>query len=132
MKKRRPESQTMDEYILQTTAEKKPETIEQLVKLVQQRFHFSDEEILKHILLLQSKGKITFKKTPVAATEFSAYVVSRKAYWYWATLIFTSVTAVLALQIPENAYPMVYARYVLGSSVARVHLDKGAFLGKKS
>jgi len=115
LKKRLSENQTMDEYILQTAKEKKPETIKQLIKLVQQRFHFSDEEILKHILRLQSRGKITLKEKTVAVAKFSAYMVSSKAIWYWATLIFTGLTAVLALQIPENAYPMVYTRHVLGS-----------------
>jgi len=105
----------MDDYILQTAEEKKPETTKQLVKIVQQRFHFSDEEILKHILRLQSKGKIMLKKKPIVTTKFSAYIGSSKAHWYWATIIFTSITAVLALKIPKNAYPMVYVRYVLGS-----------------
>lgn len=135
MKKRRSRDQTIDEYILQTTAGENPETIEQLVKLIHQKFHFSDEEILRHILLLQSEGKITLKKTPVAATKSSTSVVSSKAYWYWATLVFTGVTAVLALQIPENAYPLVYTRYIFGSFLVLLlpgyTLIKALFSAKK-
>jgi len=110
-----PDVQTMDAYILQKIKSENPETIEQLVKLVQQKFHCSDEEILKRILLLQSKGEITLKKKHVTTTKFSAYLVSSKTYWYWATLIFTAITGILVLKIPENAYPIVYARYFFGS-----------------
>jgi len=104
---------SIDKHILQAIARKNPETIEQLVKFVKQEIGFSDKEILEHILILQSEGKITLKRTSVA--KFSAYTILSRAYWYWTALIFTGVTLFLVLQIPENAYPIIYARYLFGS-----------------
>jgi len=106
---------SVDECILRIITEKNPETIKQLVELVRQEIDFPEKEILKHTLSLQSEGKITLKKMPDAATNFSSYILSRRAYWYWATLIFTGVTVLLVLQVPENAYPIVYVRYFFGS-----------------
>jgi len=105
---------SVDECILQIITEKNPETIEQLVELVRQEIDFPEKEILKHTLSLQSEGKIRLKKTS-PATKFSAYTITSRAYWYWATLIFTGVTVLLVLQVPENAYPIVYVRYFFGS-----------------
>lgn len=104
---------SIDKHILQIIVRKNPETIEQLVELVKQEVDFSDKEILEHILILQNEGKITLKRTSV--TKFSAYTILSRAYWYWAALIFTGVTLFLVSQIPENAYPIVYARYFFGS-----------------
>lgn len=104
---------SIDKRILQIIAGKNPETIGQLVELVRQEIGFSDKEILEHILILQSEGKITLKRTSVA--KFSAYTILSRAYWYWTALIFTGVTLFLVLQIPENAYPIVYARHFFGS-----------------
>jgi len=113
--KRQSENQTIDEYILQTAMEKKPENVEQLITLVQQEFHYSDKEILRRILTLQNEGKIALKKEPVATTKLSTYLVSSKALWYWATLVFTAVTTAVVLTVPENVYPLVYIRIVLGT-----------------
>ena len=106
---------SVDECILRIITEKNPETIKQLVELVRQEIDFPEKEILKHTLSLQSEGKITLKKMPDAATNFSSYILSRRAYWYWATLIFTGITLFLVLQIPENVYAITYARYFFGS-----------------
>jgi len=105
---------SVDECILQIIREKNPETIERLVELVRQEVDFSEKEILKHILLLQSEGRIRLKGTSLAAKS-STYAILSRAYWYWATLIFTGVTVLLVLEVPENAYPIVYARYFFGS-----------------
>jgi len=104
---------SVDERILRIIRKKNPETIERLVELVRQEIDFPEKEILKHILILQTEGKISLKRTSVVKS--SAYTILSKAYWYWATLIFTGVTLFLVLQIPENAYPVVYARYFFGS-----------------
>jgi len=105
--------ESIDKHILQAIARKNPETVEQLVELVRRKDNFSEEEILNRILILQNEGKITLKKTPIS--KISTYTILGRAYWYWATLIFTGITVFLVLQIPENAYPIVYARYFSGS-----------------
>lgn len=108
------ENISIGEHILQILAEKNPETIEQLVKLVRQKSDFSEKQILKCILSLQSEGKIKLNDaTPIAKSSTNA--ILRRAYWYWATLIFTVVTVLLVLRVLENVYPIVYVRYFFGS-----------------
>jgi len=105
----------IDQHIIQIVKEKKPENIKLLVKLIQEKFPLSDQEILDHILDLQENEQIRFKPnqtlTPQKLTD---YLRSSQAYWYWITIIITSTTALLVFAIPEDAFPQVYARYVLG------------------
>ena len=67
MKKKQSNDQTIDECILRTVAVKKPENIAELITLVQQESHYSDTEILNHIITLQNEGKIVPEKETVAA-----------------------------------------------------------------
>jgi len=110
-----PENQALDAYILQLIKSEKLESVEQLVKLVQQKFHSSDKEILKRILYLQTAEEIALNEKPDMREKFSPYLISNKAGWYWATVLSAVVTVVLVFKIPENTYPLVYARYFFGS-----------------
>ena len=109
------ENISIGEHILQVLAEKNPETIEQLVKLVRQKSDFSEKQILKCILSLQSEGKIKLEGASPAAKSSTCSIIISKIYWYLTTLIFTGITVFLVLQVPENAYPVVYVRYFFGS-----------------
>ena len=109
------ENISIDELIMQVLAEKNLETIEQLVKLVQQKSDFSEKQILKCILSLQSEGKIKLKGASPAVKSSTCPIIISKIYWYLTTLIFTGITVFLVLQVPENAYPFVYVRYFFGS-----------------
>jgi hypothetical protein len=115
LKKRQPEDQAIDECILQTVTVKKPESIAELITLVQKEFHYSDKEILNRIVTLQNEGKIALKKEPVAITKLSTYLASRKALWYWATLAFTAVTAALVLEAPESVSAIADIRIIFGT-----------------
>jgi len=96
--------------------EKKPENAKLLVKLIQERFPLSDQEILDHILDLQENEKIRFKPNQsLTPQKLTNYLRSSQSYWYWITIILTSTTALLVFTIPENAFPQVYARHILGS-----------------
>jgi len=107
----------MNEYILQTIKEKKPENIKQLTEIVQQRFLLREEEIIQHVLKLQSEGKITLKGTaPLPIPKrFHHFLRTNRAYWYWTTILLALTTTILVFTVPEDTYPIVYARYILGS-----------------
>jgi len=110
------ELSTMDQLIIDIVKNESPSTVEQLIKLIQLRHPLTEEEILKHILRLESQGKVVFKKgRPPFPHTLTSYLLSTQAYWYWATIILAIATTTLVFTIPENAYPIVYARYVLGS-----------------
>jgi len=106
----------MDEHIIQVVEEAKPKDVEQLIKLVKEEFPLPEQEILARILYLQEKEKIRLKphQTPTPQ-KLTTYLRPSQAYWYWIIIILASTTVLLVFIIPENAFPLVYARYILGS-----------------
>jgi len=106
----------IDFHIIQIVKEKKPEDVKELIKLVQEKFPLPKQKILSRILYLQDKEQIRLKSNETVGTEKLAnYLRSSQTYWYWITIILTSTTALLVFTIPENAFPLVYVRYVLGT-----------------
>jgi len=102
----------IDQHIIQIVKEKKPENVKQLIKLVKEKFPLPEHQILNRILHLQEKEKIHLKPHQALTSErLTTYLRSSQAYWYWITIILTSATALLVFTIPENAFPLVYARY---------------------
>ena len=104
------------ETIIQLVEEKKPESVEQLVNLTKERLLISEHKIIKFILQLHSEGKITLKK-PSKSTPQSliSYLKTEQARWYRITIILTAATTLMVFTIPENAFPLVYIRYALGT-----------------
>lgn len=115
MKKSQPETMKIRQLILQLLEKEKPERVEKLVKLVQQKVQLNEEKIVEIILGLQNEGKVRFAETVASASSLSDYLRSGKAYWYWTTVILAAVTSIVVFTVPEEAYPLVYARYILGS-----------------
>jgi hypothetical protein len=103
--------------ITETIKERKPQTVKELTRLVKERLPTEEQKkILDHILKLQNEGKIKLTKQPTAVpTEFSLYLVTEQALWYWITIATAVVTAATVFAIPEDFYPWVYIRYVLGT-----------------
>ena len=114
--KRNTSTDELDQHILQIVKETNPETVEQLIKLTQKKAPSSEQAILDRILYLQEKEKIRLKpyhgRTP---ERLAVYLGSSQAGWYWITIITTLATALLVLSTPDSAFPLVYARYILGS-----------------
>lgn len=106
----------LDQHIIQTVKQNKPETVNQLVTLIKQKHPLPDQQILNHILRLQEKDLIKLKPPQTQPPQsFTTYLNSNHAAWYWITVILTAATILLVFTVPEDAYPLVYARYVLGS-----------------
>jgi predicted Zn-ribbon and HTH transcriptional regulator len=108
--------ETLTKTIIQLIREKKPRNVKQLVDLAKEKTSIPEKEIIKHVLRLQSQGKITFKELATRPPQkLGTYLKTKEAYWYWATLILIFATTVIVFTIPEEAYPLVYIRYVLGA-----------------
>jgi len=102
--------------IIQLIEEKKPKSVQQLANLAKQETSIPEQKVIEHILQLQSQGKITLRELPTRPPEkLATYLKTKETYWYWITLILAIATALTVFTIPENAYPIVYARYLLGS-----------------
>ena len=107
---------TINQHIMDIVREESPETIEQLVKLVQLRHPTPELEIMKRVLRLQNQGKLVLKEHAVQLPrKLEGYLLSSNATWYWTIVALAIATTTLVFTVPEDAYPIIYARYVLGS-----------------
>jgi hypothetical protein len=113
--KKHPEK-TINQYIIDVVRKNDPKTVNELIKLVQQKHPIPEKDILEHILNLQNLGRINLKnhQTPVTPM-LKSYVFSSKASWYWAIIAVAAATTALVFTVPENLIPIAYARYVLGA-----------------
>jgi len=97
--------------------ENQPNTVEQLAQLVQKKFAIPKEEAVKHIMSLNASGKLNFKEYSPPATP-KAYPFSLKARLYWIIMVLNVTAIASVFIIPENAFPIVYVRYLFGSIFA--------------
>jgi len=105
-----------DQALIDIIGNERPETLEQAIELARSRFSDSDEAIMERILRLESRGEILFEKpadnVPSSLTKF---FFSSRAVWFWVVSSLAVLASVMVFLVPEDAFPMVYARYVFGS-----------------
>ena len=108
--------ETMDQQILDAVRETNPETVKDLVKLVQLKHPVPEKDILERVIHLQNEGKIALQNHQALETPLlRSYIFSTRASWYWTIIAVAAATTALVFTVPENAVPIVYARYVLGT-----------------
>lgn len=106
----------MLQIIVEIIEEKKPSTVKELVNLVKEKYQISEQQILNSLIKLQAEGKITFiKHLGSISLSFVAYLKTEETLWYWLTIAIAIITAAVVFTIPENFYPWVYVRYILGA-----------------
>jgi hypothetical protein len=102
-------------FLLETIKVEKPATTKELIALVQQRTKLEKAEIETILIELENEQALRFRKqvgkTPPTA---KGYLFSEKAAWYWTIIIVAVATTIAVFAIPENAYPIVYMRTILG------------------
>jgi hypothetical protein len=110
------ENNQIREFIVEIVNTKKPETTNALVKLVQQKYPMTIEEIKEILMQLEEENKIHFtKKTSPAPSTLSAYMFSHNSIWFWITAAIAISTAAAVFLIPENDYPLTYLRQTVGT-----------------
>jgi hypothetical protein len=114
-KKPSKESST-EEQVIQLVKSQNPQNVEHLLNIVKEKLSLSEEEALKLILKLVNIGKIKVKEQPKQTPQsLNSYMRSGETYWFWTTISLAIATAIVVFTVPEDAYPVVYIRYVLGS-----------------
>ena len=116
VKRTRSESTNLNQHIINVVAKANPQTVEQLIRLLQSKQTIRRQEILDAIIKLQNQGRITLRKSKIQSDfTLTEYILSAKGHWYWIIIALSVTTALLVFTIPENAYPIVYSRHILGS-----------------
>jgi len=94
--------------------EKRPESVKELIGLVQEKFSISEMKLAEFILEMQNQGKLLLKPLPSSTPgNLARYLRTKEASWYWINLILATIGTSLVILTPEN-FLLVYARYVLG------------------
>ena len=113
---KKPAENELDQQIIHTVETAKPENVQQLIDQVQALSSKSKQEILDRVLHLQQEERIQLKPPQTPTPEkFTSYLGSNHARWYWITMALAIATAIVVFTVPEDAFPLVYVRYVLGT-----------------
>ena len=107
----------LQKYILKIIKQHEPDTARQLVNLLRREDNqLSEQQIVAQILKLQAQGEIAFTQPPTPPPKnLTRYLQTTEAYWYWITVSASTLTTIITFAVPENLYPLVYIRYILGS-----------------
>ena len=102
------------QLIIETLKKQKPETTEELIKLVQATAAVPSKEITKLLIELENEDKVHFEKRALSSSPFAkAYLSSKKAVWYWITISLALATCTTVFLIPDSDSPIIYLRYAL-------------------
>ena len=113
--RKKPEA-TIDQHITNVLKDRNPKTVKELVRLIQREYPIPEQKILEYVLRLRDRGNIVLEEYPAPLSpSIKGYLFSKGAKWYWVIIFLAVITTALVFTIPEDAIPMVYARYLLGS-----------------
>jgi len=114
MQNRKSKASAVDQYIMRTVRNERPETVEDLVKVVRLRYPISEREIVERILSLENQGKLAFGENLTSSSTLRGYLFSAKASWYWVIVALAIGTTAAVFIVTEEAFPFIYARYFFG------------------
>ncbi len=108
--------QTLRQTIIQLVRDNQPNSVKELIDLTKTKTDASQQEITDTILNLQNQEQITLSKPTMPTPEsLATYSRTHQAAWFWITLVTSIATLASVFLIPEDAAPIVYIRYILGS-----------------
>lgn len=110
------EKRGLDDKIIEIIETFSPSTVKELLEIAQLQLSTPKKDLLDIVLRLQDEGKINLKPSEKEIQySLREYFFKGGLHWFWA-IIFLSITATLTIfLIPENAYPLIVLRYILGS-----------------
>jgi len=102
--------------ILDTVEKEKPDTVEHLITHLKPKLSMSESAIIDEVIRLQTEGRLVLKKPlkPIPQ-NFASYLKTRNAGWYWTTILLTVTATIAAYTVPAEAFPLAYARNILGT-----------------
>jgi len=102
----------LESVILEVLETEKPETVEQLVHLVQNQVDANLDEIKAEIKKLHKKGMVSLEEPVVPNQNFVQFLSAKNNYWFWIILATSILSFVSIVFIPENQGLLSYIRYV--------------------
>lgn len=101
--------------ILDLVTNRSPETVGELLKLMEEDLQIPYNEALHLVDELQDQGKLRLVDSQWSSKkDFNSYLFSVYAYWFWIVVTLSTLTTISVFAIHETAVPYVYIRNVLG------------------
>lgn len=109
-----------DQALIDAIKNGHPETLEDAIKLVDMNFSNGEDacmhEVMDRVLRLESDGRILFEKTSATVpSSLTEYFFSSWTLWFWGVFGLAAAATVMVFVVPEDAFPIVYIRYLCGS-----------------
>jgi hypothetical protein len=110
MKSRKTQLAQIGKYVREVVKREHPETVENLTRLVQQKYGLSEQKTMDSVC----HAGLCFTKQPTRFSDLKHYMTTAGARWYWFIMTLCMLTATVVLILPA-INPVVYMRYLLGS-----------------
>jgi hypothetical protein len=131
-------SDSVEEAIIQVIEKYKPETTQQLIKLLKHRLQLTEIEIAERVTQLHRDGRIKLEENFIispAPKSLKVYLRTKSAYWYFVAVVLTLASAMAVFGIRENApesfiryfFGFIYVLVLPGYSLVRVLFPGGQF-----
>ncbi len=101
------------DLILFLVKKRHPNTIEDLILLVQKERKATEEEIFRALHELEDSKRLQFFE-PIFPISSRDFVFSTRGLWYWAVLVLSAFSVASFLLVSGDDYPFVYLRNALG------------------
>jgi hypothetical protein len=101
-----PDKIDVDKRLLEIVKESSPKDVKELLQLAEKNLGIPQKEILEHILILNDKEKLNLTKNNAVKTSGPS--------WLWIVVILALGAVASVIFIPENLFPYIYIRNVLG------------------
>lgn len=88
--------------------------MKELIRIVQEQFDATINEIEKEVKRLNRKGLVSIEEPAPQKENFSSFLSPRKSRWFWIVLGVTLLSFVSIPFIPETGTPLSYLRYIFG------------------
>ncbi len=103
---------SLEAVILDILDTKQPETVKELVQLVQEQTDAKLEDIEKAVKSLHRKGLVSLDESSRHKENFVSFLSLPKGRWFWIVIGISLLSFLSILFIPENGTSLSYIRYI--------------------
>jgi len=110
------EQQRLKEQIEKILEDKHPQTVSELVRLVQEQIpNIPKEEVVSVIEDLEEEGRIQLKATTTKANTYMQYLMVRSENLWLYIVLMATLGTLIAIYVLPYIYPTVIFRWIVGS-----------------
>ena len=109
---------SLEAVILDILDTQQPETVKELIKLVQEQTDAKLEDIEKEVKSLHMKGLVSLEEPTRNKTDFISFLKLKQSRWFWVAIAASILSFISITFIPETGTPLSYIRYIFSFVLA--------------